>query len=177
MIKAGLDGERLFKGGLILAENNDSVSIILFNGDLDHAMAALTVANGAAGAGMAVRIFCTFWGLSILRKERGGAHSWLEWAFKTMLPVGAERVGLSRFNFGGLGGRLLRKMLRDKEAMTPQSLLKMAMERHVEFIACEASLKIMGISHNELIAYDHLSVAGVDAFLQSAKGSSIQLFI
>lgn len=160
-----------------MADTQDSVSIILFSGELDRAMAALTVANGAAGQGMPVSIFFTFWGLSLLRQERGGAKSLLESLFKTMLPVGASSVGLSRFNFGGLGRILLRKMLRDKEAQTPEDLLKMAMEREITFIACDASLKILGLTKEELISYDRLHVAGVESFLESARQAKIQLFI
>lgn len=160
-----------------MPDKTDSVSIILFSGDLDKAMAALTIANGAAGGGMPVTVFFTFWGLSLLRRTKGRGHSFLEILFKKMMPAGADHVGLSRFNFCGIGARLLRTMLRQKDAMTPESLLKMAMDRHVHFIACEASLKILGITKEELIPYDHLTVAGVDSFLQTAKQSQIQLFI
>ena len=160
-----------------MSETNDSVSLILFNGDLDHSMAALTVANGAAGVGMSVHIFFTFWGLSLLRKQQGKSHSLLERLFKRMLPTGAASVGLSRFNFGGIGSRMIHTLLKRKNAMTPESLLKMAMERKVNFIACEASLKILGIPREELIDYEHLSVGGVDAFIKSARNSKIQLFI
>lgn len=163
----------------MLDENTskDSVSIILFSGDLDKAMAAFTIANGAAGSGMPVTMFFTFWGLSLLRKEKGVGHSFLEQLFKKMMPAGADTVGLSRFNFGGVGAWLLRKMLRQKQAFTPEKLLKMAMDRGVNFIVCEASMKILGIKEDELIAYDHLSVSGVDSFLQSARESRTQLFI
>ncbi|HEX2953242.1 MAG TPA: DsrE/DsrF/DrsH-like family protein [Bacillota bacterium] len=157
--------------------SKDSVSMILFSGDLDKAMAAFTIANGAAGSGMPVTIFFTFWGLSLLRKEKGEGDSFLENLFKKMMPAGAETVGLSRFNFGGMGAKMLRKMLHQKEAFTPESLMKMAMERHVNFVVCEASMKILGITQDELIDYDHLSISGVESFLQLAKGSKIQLFI
>ncbi len=43
-------------------------TIILFSGDFDKAMAALIIANGAAAMGDDVTIFCTFWGLNLLRK-------------------------------------------------------------------------------------------------------------
>jgi len=161
-----------------LTDSRDSMSIILFSGELDRAMAALTLANGAAGQGMRVSVFFTFWGLSLLRAKRGEAKTFLEGLFKTMLPVGASATtSLSRFNFGGLGGSLLRRMLRSKEAQTPEDLLKMAMERQITFVACEASLKILGLTADELIPYDQLHVAGVDSFLESARQSKIQLFI
>lgn len=155
----------------------DAVSIILFSGDLDKAMAAFTIANGAAGSGMPVSMFFTFWGLSLLRQEKGDGHSFLENLFKKMMPAGADNVGLSRFNFGGMGAKMLRKMLHQKESFTPEALLKMAMDRGVAFTVCEASMKILGITREELIPYERLSISGVDSFLQSALESKIHLFI
>ena len=50
-------------------------TIILFSGDFDRVMAALIIANGAAAMGDDVTIFCTFWGLNILRKTGEGRTS------------------------------------------------------------------------------------------------------
>ena len=61
-------------------------TIILFSGDFDNVMAALIIANGAAAMGDDVTIFCTFWGLNILRKTEkvqngGGKKSTLQSMF------------------------------------------------------------------------------------------------
>ncbi|MGB9826079.1 MAG: DsrE/DsrF/DrsH-like family protein, partial [Desulfofundulus sp.] len=45
----------------------DKKTIIVFSGDLDKAMAAFIIANGAAAMGNEVTMFFTFWGLNILR--------------------------------------------------------------------------------------------------------------
>lgn len=155
----------------------DQMSLILFSGDFDKAMAALTLANGAAGNGMQVNIFFTFWGISLLRQRNLGSRSFLEKLFKMMMPIGAEKIGLSKFNFGGIGPRLLKKIIRQKDGQTAQDLFKMAMERKIRFIACEASLKLLGIKKEELISYDRLELAGADSFLQSALESKIAMFI
>ena len=47
----------------------EQIELILFSGDFDKAMAALTLANGAAGNGMKVSIFFTFWGIDLLAKR------------------------------------------------------------------------------------------------------------
>ena len=47
----------------------EKFNLILFSGDFDKAMAALTLANGAAGEGMEVTIFFTFWGINLLRQK------------------------------------------------------------------------------------------------------------
>ena len=153
------------------------MSLILFSGDFDKAMAALTLANGAAGRGMQVNIFFTFWGISLLRRKNLESKFFLEKLFKTMMPVGTENLGLSKFNFCGIGPWLLKKLIRQKDGQTTQDLFKMAIDREVRFIACEASLKLLGIKKEELIEYEHLEVAGVDTFLHSALESKIAMLI
>lgn len=155
----------------------EQMSLILFSGDFDKAMAALTLANGAAGNGMRVSIFFTFWGISLLRQKNLESGMFLEKLFKTMMPLGADKIGLSKFNFCGVGPWLLKKLIRHKDGQTTQDLLKLAIERKVRFVACEASLKLLGITREELIKYEHLQVAGVDSFLQNALQSKIALFI
>ena len=155
----------------------EQMSLILFSGDFDKAMAALTLANGAAGNGMKVSIFFTFWGISLLRQNNQRNGLFLEKLFKTMMPPGAEKIGLSKFNFCGIGPWLLKKLIRQKDGQTTEDLLKMAIERKIYFVACEASLKLLGITKEELINYEHLQVAGVDAFLQNALESKIAMFI
>jgi peroxiredoxin family protein len=49
--------------------------LVVFGGDLDHAIAAFIIATGAAAAGLETNIFFTFWGLSILKKKNGAAVS------------------------------------------------------------------------------------------------------
>ncbi|MCS5431337.1 sulfurtransferase TusA family protein, partial [Staphylococcus aureus] len=43
-------------------------TIVLFSGELDKAVAAMIIANGARAAGRDVTIFFTFWGLNALKK-------------------------------------------------------------------------------------------------------------
>ncbi|MCL6590789.1 MAG: DsrE/DsrF/DrsH-like family protein [Firmicutes bacterium] len=153
------------------------MSLILFSGDFDKAMAALTIANGAAGTGIEVTIFFTFWGISLLRQTAGPGKHYLESLFKAMMPLGVEQIGLSKMNFLGLGPWLMKKLIRQKRGQTAQDLLRMAMDRQIRFIACEASLKLLGIDRTELINYNKLEIAGVDAFLENALQSKISLFI
>jgi peroxiredoxin family protein len=153
------------------------ISLILFSGDFDKAMAAFTIANGAAGAGIEVTIFFTFWGISLLRQTAIPGKSSLESLFKNMIPVGVNHIGLSKMNFLGLGPWLMKKLIRRKKGQTAQDLFRMAMDRQIRFIACEASLKLLGIDRTELINYNRLEIAGVDTFLENALQSKVSLFI
>lgn len=151
--------------------------LIMFSGDFDKAMAALTMANGAAGNGLEVSVFFTFWGINLLRKRYLPGKRPLESLFKRMMPVGVPRIGLSKMNFCGIGPWLMKRLIRQKNGQTAADLFKMAMDRKIRFIACEASLKLLGISEAELIDYPHLEIAGVDAFLNTAMQSRVTLFV
>ncbi len=159
------------------SEKPEKFSLILFSGDFDKAMAALTLANGAAGNGMEVSIFFTFWGMNLLRQKVIHRKLFLENLFKWMMPVGVNKIGLSKMNFCGFGPWLMKKLIRQKDGQTASDLLDLAMERKVRFIACEASLKLLGITKDELISYNHLEIAGVDTFLKTAIESKVSMFI
>jgi hypothetical protein len=51
----------------------DKLSLVLYSGELDKVLAALTIATGAANLGTEVTIFFTFWATPALR--RGSLHS------------------------------------------------------------------------------------------------------
>ncbi len=157
-------------------------TIILFSGDFDRVMAALIVANGAAAMGDDVTIFCTFWGLNILRREKvaaaagaGGGKSFLQKAFGRMMPKGTKRLGLSRMNFAGAGEPLMRKVMRDRNAMSLEELFASAREQGVKFVACTLSMDILGFTKEELV--DGVEFAGVAAYLGEADEANVNLFI
>lgn len=157
--------------------NREKFCLILFSGDVDKAMAALTLANGAAGDGLETTVFFTFWGINLLREKTLNGLYPLENLFKRIMPRGVNRLGMSKLNFAGAGSRLLERLIRQKKGMTAGDLFQMAMERQVRFIACEASLKLLGIGREELINYQNLEIAGVDAFFRQAMQSKVTLFV
>ena len=158
-------------------EEKKQLSIILFSGDMDKAMAAFTVACAAAGRGYIVSIFFTFWGISLLRRERGRGKGFLETMFKLLLPVGPGKTGISKMNFCGFGGVLMRRLIKERGTQNLHDLMKLAMERRINFIACEASMKILGLNTSELLDYELLTKGTAETFLQKAEKSKIQLFV
>ena len=140
-------------------------------------MAALTIANGAAGEGDRVAIFFTFWGISLIRKKNAAGPSFLQTVFKRLMPVGPNRLGLSRLNFAGLGPILLRRLIRQENGQTVSELLSMAVERGIDLVACRASLNLLGLSRRELLDTDRLRIDDVHEFLKIAKESEVCLFV
>ena len=154
-------------------------TIILFSGDFDKVMAALIIANGAAAMGDDVTIFCTFWGLNILRKEGpsggSGKKSMLQSMFGMMMPKGTKKLGLSKMNFAGAGYRMMRKATKDVGGMSLEELFESAREQGVKFVACTLSMDILGFKKEELI--DDIEFEGVAAYLGHADEANVNLFI
>lgn len=156
----------------------DRVTIVVLSGDMDRVMAAFIIATGAAAMGMQVTMFFTFWGLNAIRRKgsASAAKDWLRRAFGLLNRGGAENLPLSRFHFGGLGTRMMKRVMRTNRMPDVPELLQTAQEMGVKFIACTTTLGLMGISKDTLIeGIDHL--AGVTTYLAEAKQGSVNLFI
>jgi peroxiredoxin family protein len=154
-------------------------TIILFSGEFDKVMAALIIANGAAAMGDEVTIFCTFWGLNILRKtekvETKDKKTTLQSMFGKMMPKGTKKLGLSKMNFAGAGGPMMRKATKDAGGMSLEELFDSAREQGVKFVACTLSMDILGFTQEELI--DDVEFEGVAAYLGHADEANVNLFI
>jgi peroxiredoxin family protein len=156
----------------------ESVTIVLLSGDLDRAMAAFIIATGAAAMGMRVTMFFTFWGLNAIRR-RGAASSakdWLRRMFGLLNKGGADALPLSRFHFGGLGTKMMQKVMKQNRMPGVPELMQTALDLGVRFIACTTTMGLMGITKDTLIdGIDQF--AGVTTYLAEAKQGSVNLFI
>ena len=133
-------------------------SIVLFSGDLDKTYAAFIIAAGAAAMGMDVTIFCTFWGLQLLK--RGGL----------------EKAKLSKMNMGGLGKKMILKRMKKGNVIPLKDMLKELKELDVKLIACDMTMGVMGVSEENLIP-EVDEIGGVGTYINDAKDSEINLFI
>ncbi len=151
--------------------------MIMFSGDLDKAMAGLIIANGAAAMGDEVTMFFTFWGLNILRKAQKikVRKSFMEKMFGFMMPRGADKLGLSKMNMGGMGTLMMKGIMRKKRVSSLPELIESAQDLGVKFIACTMSMDVMGIKPEELI--DGVEYAGVATYLGEADEANVNLFI
>jgi peroxiredoxin family protein len=157
---------------------SDRVTIVLLSGDLDRAMAAFIIATGAAAMGMQVTMFFTFWGLNTIRKKgaSSSASDWLRRMFGFLNKGGAESLPLSRFHFGGLGTKMMQKVMKQNRMPGVPELMETAMDLGVRFIACTTTMGLMGIGKETLIeGIDQF--AGVTTYLAEAKQGSVNLFI
>lgn len=152
-------------------------TVIVFSGDLDKVMAAFIIANGAAAMGDEVTMFFTFWGLNTLRRAEKvkAKKSFLQAMFGWMMPRGAERLGISKMNFGGMGASMMKMVMRQQNVTSLPELIQTAKEQGIKMIACTMSMDVMGIREEELM--DGLEYAGVATYLGEADEANVNLFI
>ncbi len=160
-----------------VTEQNSGTSMVVFSGDLDKALAALIIANGAAAMGQEVTLFFTFWGLNILRKKENVKveKDFMRTMFGKMMPQGTDKLGLSKMNMFGIGSKMIKGIMKKNNVNTLDELIQSALDNGVNLVACNMSMEIMGITEEELI--DGVDLGGVAAFVGSADKSSINMFI
>lgn len=158
------------------SQPDDKIALIVFSGDLDKVLAGFIIATGAAAVGQEVSMFFTFWGLSAVKKTTVlGGKGLFEKMMAVMSPDSSESLPVSKMNYFGIGAKMLRKMMADKNVESLEQMIAMAQEMGVKMLACEMSRDVMGISDEELI--DGLEPAGVASFLGESLSSRTNLFI
>lgn len=155
----------------------DNKTMVVFSGDLDKAIASFIIANGAASMGKKVTMFFTFWGLNILRKPEkiSVEKGFMDKMFGMMMPRGSKKLKLSNMNMMGMGGKMIRKVMKDKNISSLEELIQAAIDNGIEIVACQMSMDVMGLKKEELI--DGVKIGGVGYYLGEAEDSNVNLFI
>lgn len=157
-------------------EKKKKASMVVFSGDMDKVMAAFIIATGAAAMGYETTMFFTFWGLKAIQKGNLTGKGFFGRMLGLMNRGGIDRIGPSRFNFGGIGRWMFKKMMRDKGVTPLAQLRQTAIDLGVKLLACQMSMDVMEISREDLID-EVADVVGVAAFIGEAGDSQINLFI
>jgi peroxiredoxin family protein len=157
----------------------DQVSLVVFSGDLDRALAAFIIAVGAAAMYERVVMFFTFWGVAALRdkKKKVAKEDVMAKLFGMMLPSGASDLKLSNMNMAGMGTRMMKSLMEKKGVLSLEELMEVAADSGVEIVICEMSMDLMGLKSEEMIDYPNVKLAGVATFLHEAGQSKATLFI
>ncbi len=169
--------QKTVKQGLEVKEDKNGTTIVVFSQDLDKAIAAFIIANGAKSMGKEVSLFFTFWGLNILRKPKRVKvkKSFIEKMFGKMMPRGTDKLPISNMNMAGIGPKMIKGIMKKKNVDSLQVLMKTAMDMGVKVTACAMSMDIMGIKQEELI--EGIEIAGVATYLGDTQDANHNLFI
>jgi NADPH-dependent 2,4-dienoyl-CoA reductase/sulfur reductase-like enzyme/peroxiredoxin family protein/TusA-related sulfurtransferase/rhodanese-related sulfurtransferase len=178
VIRARLRLEKREGGASGAKASSADTTLVMFSQEMDKALAALVISNGAAAMGGKVTIFFTFWGLNVLRKENGAAVSgkgFMDKMFGWMLPKGMGKLPLSRMHMGGMGTAMMKWRMGSKGLPNLPGLMAEAQKNGIRLVACTMSMEAMGIQHEELI--DGVELGGVADFMAASSTSGTNLFI
>jgi NADPH-dependent 2,4-dienoyl-CoA reductase/sulfur reductase-like enzyme/peroxiredoxin family protein/rhodanese-related sulfurtransferase/TusA-related sulfurtransferase len=155
----------------------DHKTLVVFSGDLDKAIASFIIANGAASMGKKVTMFFTFWGLNILRKPEKVPvkKGFLDRMFGIMMPRGSRKLKLSNMNMLGMGGKMIRMVMKKKNIASLEELIQSAIDNGIEIVACQMSMDVMGLKKEELL--EGIKIGGVGYYLGEAEDSNVNLFV
>ena len=162
------------KGSVAMTQDK---TMVIFSGDLDKAIAAFIIANGAASMGHKVTMFFTFWGLNILRKDNAPKvkKTLIEKMFGFMMPRGANKLTLSQMHMAGMGTAMIKGIMKKKNVASLPELIQSAIDNGVVIEACQMSMDLMGIQQEELI--EGIKTVGVATFIHASDESNATIFI
>jgi peroxiredoxin family protein len=156
----------------------EKVTIVVFSGELDKALASFIIATTAASMGMDVTMFFTFWGLNVIKKNRGPLKSkglmrkMLNW----MNRGGSQRLPLGKFHMFGLGTWMIKKLMGEVRMLSLEDSIATAKRLGVTFVACTTTLGLMDLGEDAFIP-EVDSFAGAATFLGEARKGTVNLFV
>ena len=157
-------------------EKDDAVTMIIISGDMDKVFAAFSIAIGAAAAGKETNMFFTFWGIKAIQKGNLTGQGFFGRMMGLLNRGGINRIGPSRFNFGGIGRWMFKRMMKSHNVTPLEELRKTAIDLGVKLYPCETSMQVMEIKKEDLIDEVEQS-CGVATMLELAYHSKVTLFI
>jgi peroxiredoxin family protein len=156
----------------------EKLTIVVFSGELDKALAAFIIATTGASMGMNVSMFFTFWGLNIIKKNEGGIKS--KGLMRKMLNLinrgGSRRLKLSKFHMLGLGTWMMKRLMKEANYPTIDEFITMAHQMGVKMVPCSTTCGVMGLTEDAFRS-EAEDIAGAAYFLNEARQSKITLFI
>jgi peroxiredoxin family protein len=158
------------------------MTIIVFSGELDKALASFILATTAGSMGMEVTMFFTFWGLNVLKKNEGPIRSpgVMRRMLNRMNRGGTKRLHLSRFHMMGAGTAMIKKLMAESNIPQLEELMRMAKDLGVKFIVCTTSCGMMGLDVRNPDAFRTELIdgyAGAATYLGAATDAEVNLFI
>ena len=158
-------------------EDKEKMSIAVFSGELDKALAAFILATTGASMGMEVKMFFTFWGLNIIKKNEGSLKS--KGIMRKMLNImnrgGSNRLKLSKFHMFGLGTWMIKRLMKEVNTPSLEEFIKMAHEMGVKLIPCSTTCGLMGLTEDSFRS-EAEPIADATFFLTQARESKESLF-
>ena len=150
------------------------LAIIATKGTLDWAYPSFILASTAAALGYEVQIFCTFYGLQLLRKKMDLKMSSLG---NPGMPIPMPMPVLLQALPGmqSMMTAMMKQKMKSKGVASLDELRSLCVEAEVKMIACQMTVDLFEFNTNEFI--DGIDYGGAATFFEFAGESDICLFI
>jgi peroxiredoxin family protein len=153
---------------------NKKIAIIATKGSLDWAYPPFILASTAAALGYDARIFFTFYGLQLLRKDLDLQVTSLGNPGMPMpMPMPVLLQALPGMQ--GMMTMMMKKKMASKGVASIEELRAISMECGVKMIGCQMTVDLFEFSKDEFI--DGVEYAGAASFLEFAGDANITLFV
>ncbi len=129
------------------------ILIINYSGELEKTWATMILASTGAAMGVKTRVFVTFWGLQTFVKDgkRITGQNWMQTMMSFMQRPGVSHRKLSKMNFMGMGPWMMFKLAKQYNVASPKELLEAAQAMGVEFIPCQMTMDMFGLTKDDMI--------------------------
>ena len=165
------------------------LAIIATKGTLDWAYPPLILASTAAALGYEVEVFCTFYGLQLLKKDVSDLQiSPLGNPGMPMkMPMGPAWFRDINWNipniiqsnvpgYEAIATTLMKKTIANNGVVTISELRELCLEAEVRFLACQMTVELFGFNA-EKDFIDDIDYVGAATFFEFAGESDICLYI
>jgi peroxiredoxin family protein len=150
------------------------LAIIATKGSLDWAYPPFILSSTAAALGYEVQIFCTFYGLQLLRKKMDLKVTSLGNPGMPMpMPMPVMLQALPGMQ--SMMTVMMKQKMKSKGVASLEELRDLCIEADVKLIACQMTVDLFEFSSNEFI--DGIEYGGAATFFEFAGDSDICLFI
>lgn len=150
------------------------LAIIATKGTLDWAYPPLILGSTAAALGYEVEIFCTFYGLQLLRKRMDLKVTSLGNPGMPMpmpMPVLIQALP----GMQSMMTVMMKQKMKSKGVASLEELRELCIEAEVRMIACQMTVDLFEFSTSEFI--DGIEYGGAATFFEFAGQADINLFI
>ena len=151
------------------------MAIIATKGTLDWAYPPLILSSTAAALGYEVQVFCTFYGLALLRKDLSGIAISPIGNPAMPMPVPMPVVVSILPGMEAMATSMMKAKMKKKGVASLEELRSLCLEAEVKFIACQMTVDLFDFSKNDFI--DGIEFGGAATFMKFAGETDVCLFI
>jgi peroxiredoxin family protein len=153
------------------SEERKKLLIVCSKGTLDMAFPPFMMATSAAALDWEVHLYFTFWGMDIVTNAKSLKIS----------PLGNPSMGIPNIlsiipGMTSIATYMMKRKMKETNMPTIEHLIKMAKQAGVIFHACSPTMKLSGVTKDDLIPECN-DIIGAATFIDMAGEADVTLFI